>query len=522
MKQAYLMLIILASSLGFTGCMPTQMVRELKTPGEYDFTVKEKFLKVHMQDGSLYVLDSWIADDTAKIIYGTGNQYNAKRDITSFRAKDLQNIKNYKYEICYEDITLVEVNRLKHHSANLAAITIVGAPLALMTIYCLTNPKACFGSCPTFYTQNDGQWQLVAEGFSSSILPVFEKRDVDMLYHTKNETNHLQVKLTNEALETHVIRYANILAFPQKEGQRVFATGSGDFYSITRLISPQKCESLNGPCVEKVKYMDKTEQFSLTDSKNLAEKEELYFSFNNTSYKNPGLVVASRQTLLTTYLFYQGLAYSGNYTGYFAAGIENGNQLMKNRVQKLWDKLGVIEIYMKNKAGKWEKVGEVDEMGPIASDLHLVKLPEGMPENTEFKLKMTQGLWRIDYLAMGEIVSNESPVVIQPEFILKDETRNEESLKLLTDTAEYLVTYPGDSYLLQYPLPDSAKYEFFLDSKGYYLEWMRDEWLAEQDLKKARLMFAFPGWFMRKAAKPFKETEAEMEDKFWGSRYVQN
>ena len=34
-------------------------------------------------------------------------------------------------------------------------------------------------------------------------------------------------------------------------------------------------------------------------------------------------------------------------------------------------------------------------------------------------------------------------------------------------------------------------------------------------------MFAFPGLFMRKAAKEFKKTEAEMEDHFWGSRYVQ-
>ncbi len=76
--------------------------------------------------------------------------------------------------------------------------------------------------------------------------------------------------------------------------------------------------------------------------------------------------------------------------------------------------------------------------------------------------------------------------------------------------------------MINYKLPGNGNYEYFLDSKGYYLEWMRDEWLAEQDLNKARFMFAFPGLFMRKAAKPFKKTESEMEDLFWKSRYVKN
>ena len=51
---------------------------------------------------------------------------------------------------------------------------------------------------------------------------------------------------------------------------------------------------------------------------------------------------------------------------------------------------------------------------------------------------------------------------------------------------------------------------------------MRDEWLAEQDITKAKLMFMFPGRFLRKAAKDYKKAEPELEKTFWGSRYVQN
>ncbi|HVF39750.1 MAG TPA: hypothetical protein VM939_07610, partial [Gemmatimonadaceae bacterium] len=40
---------------------------------------------------------------------------------------------------------------------------------------------AIFGSCPTFYADSAGTEILQAEGFSYSIAPLFEKRDVDRL-----------------------------------------------------------------------------------------------------------------------------------------------------------------------------------------------------------------------------------------------------------------------------------------------------------------------------------------------------
>lgn len=144
-----------------------------------------------------------------------------------------------------------------------------------------------------------------------------------------------------------------------------------------------------------------------------------------------------------------------------------------------------------------------------------------IPGNSILKLRMTQGLWRIDYLALGEIISKETLVTIHPESIIRAGKNDNDALILLNDTTQYLVTYPGDNYFLNYKLPSKNKYEYFLNSKGYYLEWMRDEWLAEQDLQKLRFMFAFPGSFMRKTAKDFKKIESSMEENFWGSRYVQ-
>ena len=522
MKSNLLKVLVLIICILVQSCQPTQVVSTLYAPGKFKADSKSKFLKVHIKDGSLYVLNDWVNDSIDNVIYGQGNYYNFKRDIISFKPKTAVVSDDSHFKICYDDISLIETNLMKFHGGKLASITIVGVPLSVFATYCIINPKACFGSCPTFYTMNNGKWNLAAEGFSSSILPVFEKKDIDMLYWTKNEENKLTIKLTNEALETHVIRYANLLVFPHEEGKRVFAATDGEFYSTQNQVSPVKCSDENNNCLEKVEKMDHIERFSMANSENLARKEELIFSFANQKGMNSGLIIGSRQTLLTTYLFYQGLAYSGNYAGYFAASIENGNKQIKNHVQKLWDKLGGIEVYLKNQSGNWEKIYQIDEMGPIATDVHLIKLPQDIPANATLKLKMTQGLWRIDYLALTEVLNPVSPVTIQPHEVIKDGKSDDEALRLLNDTTSYFITWPGDAYLLNYKLPGESSYELFLQTKGYYLEWMRDEWLAEQDVKKARFMFAFPGLYMRKAAGEFKKSEAEMENVFWGSRYVQN
>lgn len=521
MKQAFLVFFAIVVFL-LSGCTPSKVVRQLNNPESFKADSKQKFLKVHTKDGSLYLLDFWSIDSITRVIYGTGEYLNYKRDKIDSKPKNIPAVADPYFHICWDDISLLETNRLTHYPGSLAAITVVGVPLGIVSIICIINPKTCFGSCPTFYTLNNGNWQLVAEGFSSSILPVFEKNDIDMLYKTKNTGDSLSVKITNEALETHMIKYANLLAFAQNDDEKVFATPQGAFYRLANLVPPLVCNDRDGNCIDKISQPDHIERYSLTDSKNLAKKEEVIFSFENSDGANRGLIISSRQTLLTTWLFYQGLAWSGNYAGYFASGIENGNKQIKNSVQNLWDKQGGIEIYLKNNNGKWEKIGEVDEMGPIASDFHLIKLPPNIPANATFKLKMTQGLWRIDYLALGKIGAKVEPVTVHPASVIKDGMEDTESLRLLNDTASYLITYPGDSYQVNYKLPGDGKYQFFLESKGYYLEWMRDEWLAEQNLTKAKLMFAFPGLFMRMAAKPFKKTESEMEELFWGSRYVKN
>lgn len=523
MKRIDFICLLFILAIFGQGCSGTKLIKSFASNQSIGNPEKHvKFLKLHLKDGGLYVLEDWIISSTSDSIFGIGSLYNYKRErirVIHTDSPDKKNL-NERFSIATKDIILAETNKLENHNAHLAAISIVGVPMGLVTLYCIANPKACFGSCPTFYAMENNQWKMMAEGFSSSISPSFEKKDIDMLYWADEPKGEVTIKLTNEALETHVIRYVDLLLFPKSPGELVFATQEEQFFRTSDIKSPLSCQAEEGDCLDLVKEMDRQERFIEADSRNLAQKEEIHFSFNNNPSISQGLLIGSKQTLMTTHLFYNVMAYTGTHYGSLVAEVENGNTQAKNRIQKLWDKLGGIEIYLQKEDKKWVKIDEINEMGPIASDVHLVKLPPVKQDQINLKLKLTKGLWRIDYLALASIVGEESPLRIKPSVVLNNDSLDQKAFAQLTGQQEPLVTMPGDQFMLHYKIPDDCTYQYFLETKGYYLEWMREGWLADENLKKAAFAFYFPGRFMRKAAPEYKKVEPTMEKIFWESRYV--
>ena len=527
-KQYLVLLKILLSTVlllfVILSCGPTKNIREFSSVSSYGgLNPQADYMKVHTKEGSLYLLQSWHYNENLSLLTGNGNLFDHDRKIVVQGARKLHdgsNVFDTTFRIMEKDIALIETNSLDNMSGNLSAITIVGVPFGLLSMFCIIDPKACFGSCPTFYAYDGEDTLLMAEGFSSSILKVFEKKDIDMLYWAKKGKPYMNIRLTNEALETHVIRYADLLAFPVKNDERVFATKDGRFFKTSHISSPASCIAEEGDCLSLVANMDHTERFSMADSRNLAKREFIEFSFKKVTSEEYGLIIGSRQTLMTTFLFYQGMAYMGTQAGSYAARIESGDKDLEKRVKDVWDLLGSIEVLMENENGRWEKVNEIDEMGPIAADVHLVNLPKSISENINLRLRLTKGLWRIDYLALAKIDGEVTPERIKPAFVKGDMEVDDDVCTLLHDTIKPLVTFPGERYELMYNLPEGENFEMFIESKGYYLEWMRDEWLAEENLKMAALMFTFPKLYMRMVAPDFKDVEPSMEDKFWGSRYV--
>jgi hypothetical protein len=460
-----------------------------------------------MKDGRLYVWSTWRVDEETGVVSGDGNRLEVDRihAATGF------------FRVPIADVALFETNAPPRASPMIAPMAIVtGASLALTTA-CLVNPKACFGSCPTFYVSDGDRLVLQAEGFSDSIAPSLEATDVDALYRARPRDRALSVRMTNEALETHVVKRVEILAVPRPAGGRVFRADDDTFYGATALRAPKACAAPEGDCAEALRAFDGRERTSLADGKDLATREELTLDFPEGSAASRGLVIAARQTLLTTYLLYQAFAYLGAKAAAAMAELER-NAVYKDAVLAAHRRLGAIEVLLPDGAAGWRKAGEAFETGPLAVDTHLVRLPPLPPGPTRVKLRFTKGNWRLDWVALADLGPRLEATRLAPRAI---SGKTDDGRAMAPRPDQTIVTMPGDAYDFTFELPEHPeRYELFLASRGYYLEWMRREWLAEESEARAALLFTAPSLALRQLAPAYKRQEASMEGLFWRSRYA--
>lgn len=286
--------------------------------------------------------------------------------------------------------------------------------------------------------------------------------------------------MRNEALETHVVRSVDLLAVPRAKNARVFADQGGTFWQSAALFPPVIALAPEGNCLPQLTTVDGDERFSRTDSLDLSAKENLELQFAIVPHENYGLVIGCRQTLLSTYLLYQALAYMGSEAGHWIAEIERKNiELHPNSLQEI---LGGIEVLLQDSLGNWQAVEQVSEYGPLATDVHLVPLGQLTTKAANVRLRMTKGNWRLDYIALAGLSRSVAAFRLSPHLVLKDGRADEQARIRLLDSTQVLETFPGEAYTLRYRIP--ARFtdcEFFLESRGYYLEWIRAEWMAEEN-----------------------------------------
>ncbi|MFZ8805508.1 MAG: hypothetical protein ACO2PO_21370 [Candidatus Calescibacterium sp.] len=309
MLKILISLIMLIMFIFIYGCA---LNKEIYTP---DININKKgssVIKVHMKNGSLYILNSWKVDKNKRILKGNGTYYSIDRTSS--------NVNNF--EIPIDSIAIIESNEVVPSKA--LALLVLAMPVSLVSFVILlflvvffvalslalleVILKTIIGSASlAFYINN----HLIAEGFSSSIAPPFEA--IDMLYNVKLENGELSIKMKNEALETYLVRYANVSAVPKEEGSYIFATSDFKFYKVNKLISPIQAKCPQEECLNLISILNGKEWFDLADDKDLVRQEEIEVIF--LAEKDKG----RRQILLPTFLFYQILDY-----------IRNGNENNSN------------------------------------------------------------------------------------------------------------------------------------------------------------------------------------------------
>jgi hypothetical protein len=487
-------------------CVPARRFdRQLISPAATDSLSKSsRFLKAHMRDGSLFVLEGWRHE--SNVMQGTGVRLGVNRDT----------VQSGTLNVPIDSVLLFETNVLKaqNPSTPFVALTVITGVIA---VACLTNPKSCFGSCPTFYAGSDTR--ILAEGFSASIAPALEATDIDRLAIAPAKERTFTLRMTNEAFETHVIRSLRLLTFPARDGTQIIATARGDFWRVTEGITPD-CTAAEGSCTQSVKAADGIERFSVTDSLDLGAREDIELKFVTAHAGDYALVLTSRQTLLHTYVFYQTLAYLGSRTGEFIAAMSRGDMRPVGQIMNLGRAMGGIEV---SRPDSREALEMVYETGPLASDAHLIKLGTLSPGAHTLRLRAGKGHWRIDQLAIVRMLERVEPVAVQPAAITRNGEADPAAMQSLVVHGSTVTSLPGDEFRIRFDLPQyPAGAELFLEARGYYLEWMREAWLTEENAERASMMLDDPRRGLRELAPEFKKWEPRMESLFWSSRYVRN
>ena len=489
------------------------VTRQLTTPNQgATLDRKSPFLKAHLRNGYVYVLQSWSWNDSSGAVTGFGTLFDADRHgvgpPTAVR-------------LPRDSVALFETN-VSHVSGASIALAVMTGVTAAVAIACAANPKACFGSCPTLYApDSSGNLLLQAEGFSASIAPALEAVDLDALYRARPASREFSLRLTNEALETHVIRYADLLAAPRPPNGRVFAVPGGGFRQATTLTPPSLCSAAEGDCRAAVAAFDARERFTPSDSNDLGARETIDLEFDHPPAGPLGLVVTARQSLMTTFLIYQALAYMGTDAGHWLASLPATTPDSARAESILGRLLGRIEVLVPDDVGGWRQVGETGETGPIAADTKIVPLPRPTAAPVRVRLRLTRGLWRLDWLALASFGDSVTPIRLAPHNVRRGTTSDSAALRALTLRRDPLTTLPGDALDLDYRLPEHPEsFELFVETRGYYLEWMRREWMAETNPRAAARLLFDPGGMLRELAHPYKRQEATADSLFWNSRYA--
>lgn len=464
------------------------------------------YLKAHLRNGDLYLLSDWKIDAAEKNVTGTGDHYDANRGVIDHGTLTLP----------IDSVALFETNVVSK-SKRVAALSVMTGVTAAVTALCATNPKACFGSCPTFYASVGDRWSMQAEGFSASIAPALEDTDLDALYSVQPASSEFTIRMTNEALETHVVRSVRLLSAPRAAHSRVFATAGHQFWETSRVTPPLQCSTDQGDCREALRAFDGVERHSPADPHDLSRHETIDLHFAPPPAGQPvGIVIAARQTLLSTFLLYQTLAYLGTRATALLASFEGGKGNISDRAGGIGRLLGGIDVLVEQR-GRWNKVASFHETGPLATDVRLLPLPPDAARSGRLRLSLARGLWRLDYVALARLEKQVEPVVLSPVEVRHDGEVIEEK------SGSKLVTLPGDVYQFRFSLPGRPEeQELFLESRGYYIEWMRDEWIREESRLRAAMIFYAPHLALRVLAPKFKAMEPQIESQFWNSRYAKH
>lgn len=475
--------------------------------------------RAYLLDGSIVIFEDGfkVLNDT---VYGLGKRYwiNQSEINNSNKIIPLDSIGTMTV---FQDVT--------PESRNVANVstTIFGAVLVPISIYCVSCPKCCFGSCPTVYTIDDNTYSFETELFSYSVSSLMEDKDLDVLNKKIPENGEYIIRITNEALEIHYINQLSLVVTKHPLNTNVYPTPEGNIVSIRNPIPPDEAyNSENKIITDKIRIADDVYYRSDTALVNKL-KEGPFFDWIDIKTKAPQnvqsakMLIRYRNTLLSTLLFYDVVLGSQGIKALEWNERMNSDLIYANQFKTIYKAFSGISINSFN-GEKWIKNSMLYDAGPLNWKYCVQEIPVYNGE-INIRLKFVPDNFMIDYIAFDfeQINADIQSLEIYPYEILDNDgnPRGEVIELLRNDDDNYLITNPGESYRLHYNIEKSNECEqtVFIDSKGYYTEWIRGSWLKNNNADFKFNLYDVQGT-LAYLAKNWLENKNLLETEFFKTR----
>jgi hypothetical protein len=478
-------------------------------------------VKAHLLNGQTVVFPDGItlARDTVR---GTGTRYDLRLQpagpAATLPLDSVLGLEAYRTRVDAVPTALLTTLAVLGTTAAVAGVIVI--------IECASDPK-CFGSCPTFYSDSGGTQVLEAEGFSYSIAPLFEARDVDRLRAQPDAQGALRLEVRDEAYETHYINQLELLDARHGADEFVVPDGQGRLAAIGRLVPPAAARDRTGRDVRSTLDAADGDVFH-SDSGFLAAARpgdledtiELEFPAPTAPHSDSiALLFRMRNSLLNTVLLYDVML-----------GDAGARSLdwQAAELERVGPALQLGQWYAANmgmrvavwRDGRWEEVAHLRDTGPVAFKDIAAVVPAPAGPVLRVRLTYVADAWRIDRIAAGFAVRRPAVRHHALARILDATGALDTAAQASLDSADarYLETTAGQRFTAEWR-PDAAPADslrtFFLASQGYYIEWIRRGWLTAP---RSRTAFVASDSALAGAVARYRVVKDTLERRFLATR----
>jgi hypothetical protein len=440
-------------------------------------------VKVHLLDGATAIFDQGvrIAMDS---VHGAGREFGVTDRVTAYGT--------LVHAIPLDSVAAMEsftgsINVPKSVAmTTLAAAGVAATPLLL---------KAIFGSCPTIYSDSEGVAVLEAEGFSYSISPLLERRDVHRLRAQSDSNGVVSLDVRNEALETHYINQLALLGVAHGPDEFVLPDAMERPLAVRRMTPVMRAVDRAGNDVTASLARDDSIVFQ-TDRRTITHvRPDDVNDWIDLTVAAPrgadsvALVFRLRNSLLNTVLLYdEMLRPQGAQAVDFEARDLNTIATMVKMGRWYGSRMG-LHVSVR-RGDTWDTVAYVPDAGPIAWRDVAAVIPVPAGDTLSIRLSFVADEWRIDRVAVAAGLRHPSPQRIEAAAVIDaDGAANQPALESARALDQrYLTTTPGQRFTIRFnagPVPGDSARTFLLATEGYYTEWIRGSWVRQAKTPQA-------------------------------------